>query len=165
MCALQVMKLSDRAFLPWRSTDGSAGYDLFSPYDYIVCKNSQTAVATDIAIKMPLGCYGRIAPRSGLAFYHDIHVLGGVIDRDYRGNIIVLLFNLGKSNFKISRGDRIAQLILERYSAAPVQEVTSLGCTERGRKGFGSSSVKDSKNWEKIQFIVMGNCALSSSKD
>jgi dUTP pyrophosphatase len=89
---------------------------------------------------MPSGIYGRIAPRSGLAFKNGIDVLAGVIDPGYRGEIGVVLYNTDQNNmFKISRGDRIAQIIFETYHSVTFQETNSLGETSRSNGGFGSS--------------------------
>jgi dUTP pyrophosphatase len=95
-------------------------------------------ISTGLQIQLPEGCYGQIAPRSGLAYCH-IGVGGGVIDEDYRGNIGVILYNHSNVPFKIVRGDRIAQLICIPIQYPRVQEVDVLGTTERGASGFGST--------------------------
>ena len=84
---------------------------------------------TDLAMVIPDGCYGRVAPRSGLAWKKHIDVGAGVIDSDYRGNVGVVLFNHGEEDFVIKAGDRVAQLILERIAIAEVQEVEELDDT------------------------------------
>lgn len=96
---------------------------------------------TDIAIAIPEFTYARVAPRSGLAWKNSIDVGAGVIDYDYRGNVGVILFNHSDIDFEVKRGDRIAQLILERISMADVQEVEELNETVRGTGGFGSTGV------------------------
>jgi dUTP pyrophosphatase len=83
--------------------------------------------------------YGRVAPRSGLTVKHGIHVGAGVIDPDYTGEIKVALFNLGDGPFEVKKGDRIAQLILERCETPYVREITEISETERGDGGFGST--------------------------
>jgi deoxyuridine 5''-triphosphate nucleotidohydrolase (dut) len=88
------------------------------------------------------GCYGRIAPRSGLAWKNHIDVGAGVIDEDYRGNVGVVLFNHSDQDFKVNKGDRIAQLICQRIEYPVLQEVTNLNNTERGAGGFGSTGTK-----------------------
>lgn len=90
---------------------------------------------------IPVGNYGRIAPRSGLACKHMIDVGAGVIDSDYRGEVRILLFNFSEKDFEVQKGDRIAQLIIEKYSITTIREVTELGNTERGEGGFGSTGV------------------------
>jgi len=106
-------------------------------------------IRTDLQIRVPEGTYGRIAPRSGLAVNHSIHVGAGVIDPDYTGNVGVVIFNHAKTDFIIKKGDRIAQLICEQYKL-PEMQVCMYGeifdeCspdpirTERGSGGFGST--------------------------
>ena len=97
---------------------------------------------TNIVVYMVLqGCYGRIAPRSGLAAKYAIDVGAGVIDGDFRGNIVVLLFNFGSETFKVKMHDRIAQLIIEKISYSEPQEVFSLDETVRGTGCFGSTGL------------------------
>lgn len=96
-------------------------------------------VKTDLSMALPDGCYGRIAPRSGLAWHHGIHVGAGVIDADYRGNVGVLLFNLSDADVVVHVGDRVAQLVLECIRTPPVEEVAALDATPRGEDGFGST--------------------------
>ena len=90
---------------------------------------------------IPSGCYGRIAPRSGLAWKHSIDVGAGVVDEDYRGNVCVILFNLSDDDFCVQRGDRIAQLICERIAKTQLIECSQLDDTDRQDKGFGSTGV------------------------
>ena len=94
---------------------------------------------------MPRGTYGRIAPRSGLAAKHGVDVGAGVIDADYRGEVKILLINHSDVKFDIKKGDRIAQLVLERISLAELNEVSELEETQRGQKGFGSTGVSKKK--------------------
>jgi dUTP pyrophosphatase len=137
---LGVKKLTYDAILPTRGSDGSVGYDLYSVVDTVVPSQAgNTIVGTGIALCIPLDCYGRIAPRSGLAAKHCIQVGAGVIDPDYTGEIKVVLFNHGTEDFEIKKGDRIAQLILERCETPPVEEIGLLQETLRGSDGFGST--------------------------
>ena len=96
---------------------------------------------TDLSVSVPPGTYGRIAPRSGLALRCGVDVGAGVVDSDYRGPVGVILFNHSDTDFSISAGDRIAQLILEKIEQADVVETDELGSTERGHGGFGSTGV------------------------
>ena len=96
-------------------------------------------VGTGVAVVLPMNVYGRVAPRSGLTVKHGILVGAGVIDPDYTGEIKVALFNLGDAPFEIKKGDRIAQLILERCETPYVREITEIRETERGSGGFGST--------------------------
>lgn len=110
-----------------------------SAYDYIVPARGKELVKTDIQIEVPEGCYGRVAPRSGLAWKNGIDVGAGVIDQDYRGNVGVILFNFSDVAFEVKKGDRVAQLICERITYPVVEEVKSLTDTIRGEGGFGST--------------------------
>ncbi|NWU43579.1 DUT protein, partial [Hylia prasina] len=136
---LRFTKLSENAFAPSRASPRAAGYDLHSAYDCVIPPKEKAVIKTDIQIALPAGCYGRIAPRSGLAAKHFIDVGAGVIDEDYRGNVGVVLFNFGKETFEVKKGDRIAQLICERVCYPELEEVEALDETERGEGGFGST--------------------------
>jgi len=134
--------VSDNGFPPSKSSDHAAGFDLKSVYNYIVPMKGSCLIKTDIKVKLPIGTYGRIAPRSGLALRNKIDVGGGVIDRDYTGNVCVILFNFSdEKDFVVTRGDRIAQLICEKIEYPELQHVGDLEETERGNNGFGSSGV------------------------
>jgi dUTP pyrophosphatase len=136
---LRVKKLSEHATVPARASAHAAGYDLASAEDVVIPQRGKGLAKTDLAIAVPDGTYGRVAPRSGLALKRGIDVGAGVIDADYRGNVGVVLFNHGDEPFEIKRGDRIAQLILERIVTPPVALVDDLDATDRGAGGFGST--------------------------
>ncbi len=138
--SLGVKKLCYDAIVPTRGSDGAVGYDLYSSEDAIVpCQAGRALVGTGITIVLPSSVYGRVAPRSGLAVKHCINVGAGVIDPDYTGEIKVVLFNHGEKDFEIKKGDRIAQLILERYETPPIEEINIVEDTDRGSGGFGST--------------------------
>eukprot|EP00742_Colponemidia_sp_Colp-10_P009355 GILJ01010193.1.p1 GENE.GILJ01010193.1~~GILJ01010193.1.p1 ORF type:complete len:168 (-),score=28.93 GILJ01010193.1:131-634(-) len=139
MSTLFVKKLSEHATIPARASAGAAGYDLSSAHECVVPAKGKQIVKTDLAISVPAGCYGRVAPRSGLAWKNFIDVGAGVIDEDYRGNVGVILFNHSDQDFVVNKGDRVAQLVLERIMVCPVQEVEDLEDTARGAGGFGST--------------------------
>jgi dUTP pyrophosphatase len=138
---MQVKKLTEFAVVPTRGSAFAAGFDLSSAYDCTVPARGKALVKTDLAIAIPENTYARIAPRSGLAWKNFIDTGAGVVDYDYRGNVGVILFNHGESDFEVKRGDRIAQLILERISMAEVEETEELFETSRGAGGFGSTGV------------------------
>ncbi|MES1914563.1 MAG: hypothetical protein MHM6MM_009695 [Cercozoa sp. M6MM] len=138
---LFVKRLSDAATLPVRGSAGAAGYDLAAAHDLVIPAGGKGIAKTDLAIALPEGTYGRVAPRSGLAWKKHIDVGAGVIDADYRGNVGVVLFNHSNEDFQVSKGDRVAQLILERCVVCPVDEVEELPETTRGAGGFGSTGV------------------------
>ncbi|GAB1599543.1 deoxyuridine 5'-triphosphate nucleotidohydrolase, mitochondrial-like [Argonauta hians] len=136
---LKFAKLTPNAFVPTRGSAEAAGYDLYSAYDYTVPSKGKLLAKTDLQIALPHDCYGRVAPRSGLALKNFIDVGAGVIDQDYRGNVGVLLFNFSDGEFEVKKGDRIAQLLLERIYIADLEECETLDKTERGAGGFGST--------------------------
>ena len=136
---MKLKLLSSDAVVPTKATDTSAGYDLTSTETYILLPGQRFAFPTGIAVAIPENYYGRIAPRSGLAFKQGIDVLAGVIDSCYRGEIKVILINLGDKNVTVSAGDRIAQIIFEKYHDFDIQVVSELDNTERGEGGFGST--------------------------
>lgn len=138
---LKVKKLSERAILPTRSSEFAAGYDLASASDIVIPARGKGIAPTDLAIAVPAGTYGRVAPRSGLAWKKFVDIGAGVIDADYRGNVGVVLFNHGAEDLEIKRGDRIAQLVLECILTPDVVEVEELDDTARGAGGFGSTGV------------------------
>lgn len=137
--SLDVKKLTADAILPTLATPGSAGYDLYSPYDVLIAPWTHQLVPTDIAVSFPPGHYGLIASRSGLSLKFGLEVGAGICDFDFTGNLGVILHNFSDNPYQIKKGDRIAQFILHRISTPPVNEVTSLNETLRGARGFGSS--------------------------
>jgi dUTP pyrophosphatase len=102
---------------------------------------ARALVPTGIALELPAGCEGQVRPRSGLALKHGITVLNspGTIDADYRGEVMVLLANLGSDTFRVHRGERIAQLVVAPVARAQLAVVEELGSTSRGPGGFGST--------------------------
>ncbi len=139
---LYVQRLESNAKLPWRASAEAAGYDICSIEDVRIDPGTFARVRTGIAIRVPESTYGRIAPRSGLAAKHGIDVLAGVIDRDYTGEVMVILMNNAKVPFDICVGDRIAQLVLERICIpSDVIEVTEMTTSQRGNGGFGSTGI------------------------
>ena len=113
---LQIKKLVSNAILPVKGSLEAAGYDLHSLEEKIVPARGKALISTGIAMAIPSGNYGRIAHRSGLAAKNMIDVGAGVIDADYRGEVRVLLFNLSDTDFQVKPEDRIAQLIVEKYT-------------------------------------------------
>lgn len=155
---LKIKKLSDKAIIPSRANNGDAGLDLYSTEDYILRPLERHLFKTDISMEIPEGYYGRIADRSGNAYKKGLHCLAGVIDEIFRGNIGVVLINLNHKPYReyngdgqdlgfqpigedveIKAGDKIAQIVLEKYYIFPVVEVDKLNETVRGEKGYGSS--------------------------
>lgn len=141
MEVLRFEKTSSKAIAPTKGSPRAAGYDLYSAEKVTVPAGGKCLVSTDLKIHLPKGSYGRVAPRSGLALKHFIDVGAGVIDEDYRGIVMVLLFNFGSTDFVVSEGDRVAQLICERIVETRLEEAVSLENTSRGAGGFGSTGI------------------------
>jgi dUTP pyrophosphatase len=164
MCAqLKVQKRSEYAKIPKRGTSKSTGYDLFSAYDYTVVAHGKSIGSHRhfdrysrrsrwcFFILNKLGYYVRVAPRSSLSWKNHVDVGAGVIDEDYRGKICVISYNHGTTDFKsnfdgstdltasVSRGDKVAQLILTKITTPEIVEFDELNTTERGEGGFGST--------------------------
>jgi len=139
---IQIKKLSDQAKIPTQGSKYAAGYDLYAAEEVLVNTMGRKLVKTNISISIPEGYYGRIAPRSGLAYKNGIDVLAGVIDSDYRGDIGVILFNSDHNvDFQVNVGDRIAQIIIEKCHSVNWDTVENLEASVRSEKGFGSSGV------------------------
>ena len=127
--------------LPAYATDGAAGMDVLAAEDVTLAPGDRYAVATGLALAIPPGFEIQVRPRSGLALKHGITLLNtpGTIDSDYRGELKVILINLGGEAFEVRRGDRIAQLVLAPVTRAAWLKVDELDETQRGEGGFGST--------------------------
>ena len=154
-------KLSKGAIEPKRNKDTDAGYDLFAVESAIINPFERKIIRTDIAVEIPPGCYGRIAPRSGLAAKFGIDILAGVVDSGYRDGLGVVMINLNcaelvscilrgvsfnsmfglPGKYEVKAGDKIAQIIFETCHDAKLIEVDELSISERGTCGFGSSGM------------------------
>ena len=146
MIKILVKRLSKEVSLPKYETTGSSGMDLSANINTnINIDPGKTAIIpTGLAISIPKGFEVQIRPRSGLAAKQKISVLNtpGTIDADYRGEIKVILINLGKDSFKVEKGFRIAQMVVCPVVQAQLKEVNDLNETERGKGGFGSTGTK-----------------------
>jgi dUTP pyrophosphatase len=145
----KVMRLAhaDGLPLPAYQSAEAAGLDLVAAIPkttpLVIAPGHFTAVPTGLCLHLPLGMEGQVRPRSGLAAHHGLTVLNapGTVDSDYRGEIQVLLINHGPKPVTITRGDRVAQLIVARVSRVTLIEVATLGTTKRGDAGFGSTGI------------------------
>ena len=147
METLKIRKVSENAIIPKRATGGSAGLDLCACIDAPITLNGgETAlIPTGLAIELPSAEYGAfVFARSGLAIKHGIGLLNavGVIDSDYRGEIKVGVINQIVEAYTIEPGERVAQMVILPVSMMPVEEVETLGETDRGAGGFGSTGTK-----------------------
>ncbi len=146
---IKVKRLSDDfldVLLPGYATPGSAGMDIRAALkeDVILQPGKVELVPTNISVEIPLGYEIQVRPRSGLAANHSIGILNspGTIDSDYRGEVKIIIMNFGKEDFKISKGDRIAQLIVSKVYTAKIEEVKDLNSSHRGEGGFGHTGKK-----------------------
>jgi len=124
---------------PLRATAGAAGADLFAAEDVVIGPGERALVPTGIRLAIPPGHVGLVWPRSGLAVRHGLDTMAGVIDSDYRGEVLVLLVNHGAAPCRIERGARVAQLLVQKVESANFTRVATLPESERGEGGFGSS--------------------------
>lgn len=132
-------KLNEQAILPTRGSLSAAGLDLYACSEVVVPARGYIGVPTGLATAIPEGYYGRIAPRSGLAAKFGIDTLAGVIDSDYRGELICVLANHSDLDFEVNAGDRIAQFVIEAIITPQPELVNELEETSRGDAGFGST--------------------------
>lgn len=140
---LKIKKLDSTAIIPSYQSDGASGFDLHAIESLEIKPSEFVAVKTGLAFEIPKGFEIQVRPRSGLAFKNGIGVLNspGTIDSDYRGEIMVILFNFGKEIFAIKKGDRIAQAVLTQIFQADFIISDELDSTQRGVKGFGSTGI------------------------
>lgn len=136
---MKFKKLVEEAILPTRSNPTDAGLDLYSTERFRIPEGDFDKILTGVAVEIPEGYYGRIAPRSGMAAKYGIDVLAGVVDSSYRGEIGVVLLNNGHRSFEILPGDRIAQLIITKIETPEPVWKEELDETSRGDGGFGST--------------------------
>jgi len=132
--------------LPSHASPGSAGFDLRAAVDgeVILRPGERRLVPTGIVLEIPAGWEGQVRPRSGLALRHGVGVVNapGTIDSDYRGEVAVILINLGEAPFTLRRGDRVAQLVIARVETVEWEEAETLAESGRGGGGFGSTGVE-----------------------
>jgi dUTP pyrophosphatase len=143
---IQIKRLphGDGLPLPAYATTGAAGMDVVAAEDYELSPGGRHAVATGFAVAIPEGFEIQVRPRSGLALKNGISLPNtpGTIDSDYRGELKIIMINLGAETFAIRRGDRVAQLVVAPVQLATFAEVAELDDTARGTGGFGSTGVK-----------------------
>ena len=140
---LQFKLLSPDTTTPTKSTPSSAGYDIYSSENKDIPPNTQSLIHINLAFEIPESYYGQLKSRSGLAFKHNIHVQAGTIDSDYRGEVKVLLSNESDKTFSVTKGMRIAQIIIYKLPIMQLSETTTLTQTKRDKNGFGSTGTHD----------------------
>jgi dUTP pyrophosphatase len=144
MVEVKVKKLSETAKLPLFSHETDACADIYANEDYALRSHEVYAISTGLKMEIPVGYEIQVRPRSGLALRNGIGVLNspGTIDADYRGEVKIILFNMSKNTFEISKGDRIAQIAVRPVPIVSFVEVEVLSNTSRGEGGFGSTGIK-----------------------
>jgi dUTP pyrophosphatase len=137
------IKLAEGAKMPHRSTEGAAGWDLFSKYDFPITfePGYSAIISTGVSVALPEGYYWDLRVRSGLSTKHRMMLLNGaaVIDEDYRGEVGVPLINVGEEPYTIQPGEKIAQVLLKKYEEQDFEPVDDLPDSGRGSSGFGST--------------------------
>jgi dUTP pyrophosphatase len=136
---ISVQLLDNNAKIPTKANPNDAGFDLYSVLDTVIPPKQRKTVRTGIAIQMPDHLAGLIWPRSGLSVKQGIDVLAGVVDSGYRGEIMVCLYNTSDEVVGINTGDRIAQIIFQEVPRVTMEVHDTLGSSQRGDNGFGSS--------------------------
>lgn len=139
METLEFQRLDPRAVLPTRGSEAAAGLDIYSIEPVRLEPGQRVVARTGLAVAIPEGFYGRLAPRSGLATKNGLDVLAGVIDPDYRGEIGCLVYNAGNESVELPEQSKICQLIIEKISTPRAVWADDLSVTVRGAGGFGST--------------------------
>ncbi len=136
---LKIKKLRNGAKLPHYAYGGDAGMDLFAAEKIVFQKGERNTIPTGIAMEIPKGHVGLIWDKSSVSLRDGIKTIGGVIDAGYRGEILVGLANLSGKRVVVERGQKIAQMIIQKFESAKIKEVNKLSNSHRGEKSFGSS--------------------------
>jgi dUTP pyrophosphatase len=139
MDVLYFKRLDQRATLPTRGSSSSAGLDIYSIDDLTIEPGQRTVARTGLSVAIAEGFYGRVAPRSGLAVNHGLDVLAGVVDADYRGELLCALHNTGDRTISLPAATKICQLIIEKIATPEAAWSDELSETARGAGGFGST--------------------------
>lgn len=139
---IKFKRLHPDARIPSYAHPGDAGLDLYASDNYEIEPLGLVPISTGVATEIPDGYVGLIWDKSGLAIKNGLKVMGGVIDSGYRGEIVVGLANLSKEKFIMNKGEKVAQLIIQKVESAEVEIADNLPESERGKKGFGSSGRK-----------------------
>ncbi len=139
---IKIKRIDKEIELPKYSREGDAALDIRSAETLVLKAGEKRVVKSGIAIELPEGQVGLVWDRGGMAAKHGIHTMAGVLDSNYRGELMIVLKNLSEDNFKIEKGDRIAQLVIQPVSEAVIEESEELSDTERGEGRFTSSGVK-----------------------
>ncbi|KKP88190.1 MAG: deoxyuridine 5''-triphosphate nucleotidohydrolase [Berkelbacteria bacterium GW2011_GWA2_35_9] len=136
---IKIVKINKNAKIPNYAHDGDAGMDLFSCVDEKILPKERKAIATGISLEIPKGYVGLIWDKSGLAVKSGIKTMAGVIDSGYRGEIQIVIYNTSQEQFIFEKGDKVAQMLIQKVENPELVEVKNISQTNRGADGFGST--------------------------
>lgn len=139
---IKIKKINPEAKTSSYANTRDAGMDFYSVIDITILPNERVACDTGIAMAIPAGYVGLIWDKSGVAFKGGIKTMGGVIDSSYRGEIKIILTNLSDKEYVIRKGDKVAQMLIQKVESPSIEEVEVLDDTERGEGGFGSTGIR-----------------------
>ena len=139
---IRFVRTDPSVVIPKYAHDTDAAFDLASNEEYVLKPGEHKVFKSGLKLEIPIGYVGNIRDRSGLAAKNAIHTMAGIIDSGYRGEIGIVLINLGKSDFHVEKGMRIAQMLIQKIENVDFQEAEELSDTDRGAGGFGSSGHK-----------------------
>lgn len=138
---IKIKKLSPDAVIPSYAHEGDAGMDVYSVEDVIIEPGKRACIGTGISIELPLGYVALVWDKSGVAVKSGIKTMAGVMDAGYRGEYKIVLINLSEQNFEIKKGQKIAQLLIQKVENPEIEEIQELSETSRGEGGFGSTGI------------------------
>lgn len=143
MVTIKIQKIKDNAIIPKYAHEGDAGVDLYSTEEYLIKPGERVLVSTGIKMAIPKGHEAQIRPKSGLALKHGLSIVNtpGTIDSGYRGEVGIIIINLGKEEYKIEKGKKVAQMVINQVEEATFEEVKELDETTRNEGGFGSTGL------------------------
>jgi len=142
MLKVKIQKIDPEIKIPSYAHAGDAGMDLYAAKDTIIKQGERKVVATGIKMEIPAGYVGLIWDKSGLASKNGLKIMGGVIDSTYRGEVGVVIINLGDQEYRVEKNTKIAQMLVQRIENVEIEEVNNLENSSRGEGGFGSSGIK-----------------------
>ena len=143
MPKIKIQKINENVKVPSYAHQGDAGLDFYSAEEnYVLKSGERKGFSTGIKMEIPNGYVGLIWDKSGLAAKYGIKIMAGVIDSTYRGEVIVMLINLGNKNYLIEKNAKIAQMLIQKIEQAEIKIVEDLNITKRGDGGFGSTGIK-----------------------
>lgn len=138
---IKFQKISDGAIIPFCAHRGDAGMDIFSAEETVLKPSERKAIKTGFKMELPEGFVALVWDKSGLAVKNGVKTMAGVIDCGYRGEILIVLVNMGSEPFEIKKGQKIAQMLIQKVERPEIEEADSVSETIRGQGGFGSTGL------------------------